>query len=116
MFASPIELMAISSLNSLAPGESTRVIWGVTNVSQETFDQKYLYRAVRSSLRLLDGDIDHKHLAFFDTANAPHDIQRSPYQKPIQELRPGNTCVIETRIGIKQASEVVPYQGFENRR
>lgn len=108
----PIELMPITSLNSLAPGESTRVIWGVTNVSQETFDQKYLYRAVRSSLRLLGGDLDPKHLAFFDTANAPHNIQQSPFQKPIQELRPGDTCVIETRIGIKDASEVIPYQGF----
>ena len=106
----PIELMAITSLSSLAPGESTRVIWGVTNVSQETFDQKYLYRAVRSSLRLLGGDLDPKHLAFFDTHNAPYDILKSAFRKPIQELRPGDTCVIETRIGIKDASEVVAYQ------
>lgn len=108
----PVELMAITSLNSLAPGESTRIIWGVTNVSSETFDQKYLYRAVRSNLRLLGGDLDAKYLAFFDTADAPHDIQRSEFTRPIQELRPGDTCVIETRIGIQESNEVVPYQGF----
>ena len=108
----PVELMAITSLNSLAPGESTRVIWGITNVSEETFDQKYLYRAVRSSLRLLGGDVPSDELVFFDTEDAEFDILGSPYQKPIAELKPGQTRVIETRIGIKESSDVIPYQGF----
>ena len=108
----PIELTPISSLNSLAPGESTRVIWAIKNVSEETFDQKYLYRAVRASLRLLGGDLDTQHLVFFDTDDAPHDIVQSEFAKPISELRPGHTEIIETRIGVKQSRDIVPYQGF----
>ena len=108
----PVELLAITSLNSIAPGESTRVIWGVTNVSEETFDQKYLYRAIQSSIRLIGGDIALEHLAFFDTDDDPFDLQSRAFTKRIQELRPGQTQFFETRIGVKPHASVVAYQGF----
>ncbi|MFK8114957.1 MAG: hypothetical protein AB8B91_22330 [Rubripirellula sp.] len=108
----PIELTAIASLNSLAPGEFTRVIWAVKNVSQETFDQKYLYRAVQSSIRWIGGDLDTKHLKFLDHQETPRDIVETPFVKPIPDLRPGQSTVIEMRIGIEEADEIVPYQGF----
>ena len=108
----PIELTPISALHSLAPGESTRVIWAVKNISQETFDQKYLYRAVRSSVRFLAGDLDPKHVIFFDDGDQNYDLVASPFQKRIGELRPGDTQVIETRVGIRQSDDVIPYQSF----
>ena len=88
------------------------MIWAVKNISQETFDQKYLYRAVRSSVRFLAGDLDPKHVIFFDDGDQTHDLVASPFQKRIGELRPGDTQVIETRVGIRQSDDVIPYQGF----
>ena len=108
----PVELRAITSLNSMAAGESTRVIWAVTNVGQETFDQKYLARAVRTNLRLIGGDLELDNLAFFDSEDAPYDFVNKPWQRPIQELRPGQTQIIETRVGIKEHADVIPYQGI----
>jgi hypothetical protein len=108
----PIELTPIESLNSIAPGESTRVIWGVKNISEQTFDQKYLYRAVQSSIRWLGGDLESQHVVFFDTSDAPFDLIQSALTKPTSELRPGETQVLETRIGIKESDQIVPYQGF----
>ncbi len=108
----PVELTAIRSLNSLAPGESTRVIWSVTNLSEETFDQKYLYRAVRTNIKLIGGDLALSHLVFFDTDDAPFNVQRTPFTKPVQQLGPGRTVVFETRVGVKQETAVVAYQGF----
>ena len=108
----PVELTAVTCLNSLAPGESTRVIWSISNTSQETFDQKYLYRAVQSSVECLGGDLDSRHVVFFDTTDTEFDLLSSRYTKPIAELRPGESRVIETRVGIKQTREVIPYQGI----
>lgn len=108
----PIELVAITCLNSLAPGESTRMIWGVTNVGEETFDQKYLYRAVRSQVRLLGGDLDLDQVVFFGVDDAEFDLRSADYQRRLSELAPGQTCVLETRIGIKESSHAIPYQGF----
>ncbi|MGI9470865.1 MAG: hypothetical protein ACR2NZ_05000, partial [Rubripirellula sp.] len=108
----PVELTAITSLNSLAPGESTRLIWAVTNVGKETFDQKYLYRAVRSSVRLLDGDMDPQFVIFFDPDEQEFELSKTDYQKPVGDLRPGETRVIEVRVGIRSGATVTPYQGF----
>lgn len=108
----PIELVAVTCLNSLAPGESTRVIWGVTNVGEETFDQKYLYRAVRSQVRLLGGDLDLNQVVFFGVDDAEFDLRTADYQRQLSELAPGQTCVMETRIGIKQSCHAIPYQGI----
>ncbi len=108
----PVELTPLTSLNSLAPGETTRLIWAVKNVSSETFDQKYLYRAVRSNLRLVSGDMESRHVVFFDGDDAPFDLLQADYRRPVSELRPGDTFLIETRIGISENSDVVPYQGF----
>ncbi|WP_146532564.1 DUF7932 domain-containing protein [Rubripirellula reticaptiva] len=108
----PIELSPITCLNSLAPGESTRVIWGVTNVGDETFDQKYLYRAIRSHVRLLGGDLDNQQIVFFGTDNAEIDLLTAAYEKRVGELAPGVTTVVETRIGIRDSANAIPYQGF----
>tara|TARA_R110002049_G_scaffold285698_4_gene467091 strand:- start:257996 stop:261421 length:3426 start_codon:yes stop_codon:yes gene_type:complete len=108
----PVQLRAITSLNSLAPGESTRVIWAVTNVGDEPFDHEYLRRAVNSHVRLIGGDIDRKHLLFFDTDDNPHDLVKTELTLAVRDLDPGETRIFETRIGVKDQPEVVPYHGF----
>ena len=117
----PIELTPMTCLNSLAPGESTRLIWAVKNVGTETFDQKYLYRSVRSRLRLLGGDLNQDLIAFFDDEDLPcavdvNDGQTTDWEKRIGELRPGDSILIETRIGIRDdlpdGPVAIPYQGF----
>ena len=60
----PVHIAALTCLNSLAPGEATRVIWAIRNDGEETFDQKYTYRAVQSHLRLLGGDLDPAHVVY----------------------------------------------------
>jgi hypothetical protein len=107
----PVELMPVTCLGSLAPGESTRLIWAVTNRSSETLGHKYLRRAVRSKLELLGGDVDQQHLVFFDQQDQPHDLAGESFQVPIRELRSGQTHLIETRVGVLETPEVVPYQG-----
>lgn len=111
-FQFPIELAPIRSLRSLAPGESTRVIWGVTNRGSETFDHKHLCRAVRTKLGLLGGDIDASQLAFFDHEGQPHDLAETRFDLPIRDLEPGQTQTIETRIGVRSGGETIAYQGF----
>ena len=108
----PIELTPINCLGSLAPGESTRVIWAVTNRSPETFGQRYLRRAVRSTLGLLDGDVDRQHLVFFDDQDQPYDLVGQPFQSPIRDLKPGQTQLLETRVGVADTPGVIAYQGF----
>ena len=108
----PVELSSITSLNSLAPGESTRVIWDVVNTGTETFDHKYLHRAVQAHLRFLGGDIGLEHIVFFDDQGDPHDLIQTPMQRPIRSFAPGDVRRIETRIGIKNNPEVVPYHGM----
>ncbi len=108
----PVEMTAITCLNSLAPGESTRVLFGVTNIGDETFDQKYLYRAIRANVRLLGGDLEPNNIIFFTSEDAEFDVVGQAYEKRIGELLPGKTCVIETRIGIRESTSAVPYQGF----
>ncbi|TWU07476.1 DUF7932 domain-containing protein [Stieleria varia] len=109
----PVVIEAMTCLNSLAPGETTRVIWSVKNVGEETFDQKYLYRAVQSHLSLLDGDLDRSHIVFFDTNQKEHDLLQSDFRLPIGELRPGQSQIIETRIGVRDHDDIIAYQGFE---
>lgn len=108
----PVELTPVSCLGSLAPGESTRLIWAVTNRSSETLGHKLLRRAVRTKLELLGGDVDQQHLVFFDEQDQPHDLATESFQVPIRELQAGKTHLIETRVGVLETSEVVPYQGF----
>jgi hypothetical protein len=113
----PVELTPITCLNSLAPGESTRVIWSVKNIGAETFDQKYLYRSVRSRLRLLGGDLHQNLIAFFDDEDSSFAIQSvdgqsTDWEKRVGELRPGESTIIETRIGIRDQPGAVAYQGF----
>lgn len=109
----PIHIAAMTCLNSLAPGESTRVIWAIRNDSEETFDQKYLYRAVQTHLRLLDGDLNQFHVVFLDTSESEFDLTASDFRKPVSELRPGQTMVLEARVGIEDHTDIVPYQGIE---
>ena len=108
----PVQLKAITCLNSLAPGESTRVIWAFTNVGTETFDHKLMHRAVQSHARYLGGDIQNEHIVFFDNENGLHDLTTSPMQLPIRDLKPGETRVVECRIGVKDDPLVQPYHGF----
>ena len=108
----PVELTAITCLNSLAPGESTRVIWAITNVGDETFDHKYLHRAVQSAVRLLGGDMNMTHLKFFDQGDDPFDLQHGELKLPLRSFRPGDVRVFETRVGIQDHTDVIPYQGF----
>ena len=108
----PVEIRALTCLNSLAPGESTRVIFAVTNVGDETFDHKYLFRAVQARVRYFGGDIDSQHIRFFDNEDKPHDLVAETMTRPIRALQPGETRVIETRIGVKDVDGVVAYQGF----
>ena len=108
----PVQLRAITSLNSLAPGESTRVIWAVTNIGGERFDHEYLHRAVTNHVRLIGGDLDPHHLVFFDTNDEPFDIAKEHLKLPVRNLDPGTTQIFETRIGVKDEPSVVPYNGF----
>lgn len=108
----PVEIQALTCLNSLAPGESTRVICAIRNVGQETFAQKYLYRACQSKLRLLGGDLDPKLVRFFDDLDKNHSLLDSEFAKPIAQLKPGESAIFETRIGIVESAAAVPYQGF----
>ena len=110
--AFPIELTPITCLNSLAPGESTRLIWAVKNTGSETFDQKYLYRSVRTRLRLLGGDLDSQLIAFYNDAGDPFVVRSADFEKRVSELRPGENAIIETRIGIHDKPGAIPYQGF----
>ena len=108
----PVEIKALTCLNSLAPGESTRVIWAVTNVGEETFDHKYLRRAVKNSVTYLGGDVDVDCVQFFDDEDEPYDLVSGPMVRPIRDMKPGESRVIETRVGVKETSQLVPYQGF----
>ncbi|MGB7342922.1 MAG: hypothetical protein WBD20_01805 [Pirellulaceae bacterium] len=108
----PVELTAITCLNSLAPGESTRVIWAITNIGTETFDHKYLHRAVQTYVRMLGGDVDLQHLQFFDHQNRAYDLLKDDLTIPLRAFGPGETRVLETRIGVKDHEDVIAYQGF----
>ncbi len=106
----PVELTDIIALNSLAPGESTRVRWGITNTSSETFDDKLTYRSLRTGGRLLGGNLDENQIVFYDDTDQPHDLLREEYQVAVRNLAPGQTHWIETRIGVRYHSDVVAYQ------
>lgn len=108
----PVELTAITCLNSIAPGESTRLIWAVRNIGTETFDQQYLYRSVRSRLRLLGGDLNKDLVIFFDDEDAAYNVQSMDFEKRVGQLQPGDQALIETRIGIRDQPGAIPYQGF----
>ena len=115
--AFPVELTPLTCLNSLASGESTRMIWAVKNIGTETFDQKYLYRSVRTRLRLLGGDLNPHLIAFFDDEGGEFAVETGDFEKRLGELRPGEHTVIETRIGIRDQvgtdqPRAIPYQGF----
>jgi hypothetical protein len=108
----PVELTPLACLNSLAPGESTRVIWGVKNVGDETFDQTSLHRAVRTRMRTLGGDINPELLVFFDDKDEPTQIHGVDFEHRVGKLAPGETTVVEVRIGIRDDPAAIPYQGF----
>ncbi|TWU35926.1 DUF7932 domain-containing protein [Novipirellula artificiosorum] len=108
----PIELTDVIALNSLAPGESTRVRWGITNLSEETFDDQMFHRSVQTGVRLLGGDVDLDQLLFFDDTDAPRDLLEQEYRSAVRNLEPGETRWIETRIGIRDHSDVIAYQAF----
>jgi len=108
----PVELTAVTALKSLAPGESTRLIWAVTNISEETFDQHHLVRAVKSSVRWMDGDMNIEHVIFFDPEGQECNLQQSIFQHPIANLPPGGQCIIEVRVGIRSGADVTPYEDF----
>ena len=108
----PIQLSEITALNSLAPGESTRVRIQVTNISNEMFGEQHGFRSVRVGGRLLGGDLDSRHLVFFDSDDQPHDWLTQEFREAIRKLKPGESRQIETRVGIKDSTEVIPYQNF----
>jgi hypothetical protein len=108
----PVELTPLVCLNSLAPGESTRVIWGVKNVSDETFDQTALHRAVRTRMRTLVGDVNPELIVFFDDKDEPATINGVNFEHRVGKLASGETTVIEVRIGVRDDPSVIPYQGF----
>lgn len=108
----PIELTDVIALNSLAPGESTRVRYGITNVGSETFDDGLTFRSVQTGARLLGGDVDLGQLLFFDDADEPCDLLEQEFRRAVRKLAPGETRWIETRIGIRASSDVIAYQAF----
>lgn len=109
----PVELSEIISLRSLAPGESTRMIFSITNIGDETFSQNYLYRAVRTSVRRLTGDLDPAAIIFFDPDGNEAEIVNQAFVLPVRELEPGQSVRVETRLGIRANAPATPYQKFE---
>lgn len=81
----PVELTLIRSLTILALGDSTILTWAITNTSEETFDQKHLYRAVNSSIRLMTqnsntaADITHESIIFFDPDGTECNLHKSAF-------------------------------------
>ncbi|GAA5505329.1 hypothetical protein [Novipirellula caenicola] len=108
----PLQLSEITALNSLAPGESTRVRFAITNIGDETFDDRAFHRSARAGIRLLDGDIDKSQLLFFDDSDNPHDLLAEEFRHAVRNLAAGETQWIETRIGIREHSDVIAYQCF----
>ncbi len=108
----PIQLSDITALNSLAPGESTRVRYTITNIGDETFDDRLLHRSVRMGTRLLSGDVDQNQILFFDIEGLPHDLLTQEYFTAIRNLAPGESRVIESRIGVRYHSDVIAYQSL----
>ncbi|EMI20225.1 hypothetical protein RMSM_02844 [Rhodopirellula maiorica SM1] len=108
----PLRLSEITALNSLAPGESTRVRFAITNIGDETFDDRVYHRSVRSGIRLFGGDINSNQLLFFDDTDEPHDLLAEEFRHAVRNLAAGETRWIETRIGIRNHSDVIAYQSF----
>lgn len=108
----PLQLTEITALNSLAPGESTRVRYAITNIGDETYDDRAYHRSVRTGIRLLGGDIDKNQLLFFNDSDMPHDLRAEEFRDAVRNLSPGETRWIETRIGIRNHSDVIAYQSF----
>ncbi|MEM1069418.1 MAG: hypothetical protein AAGI63_11020, partial [Planctomycetota bacterium] len=82
-------------------------------VGEETFAQKYLYRAVQSSIRRLTGDLDPNAIVFFDPDGHEVGIVDADFTLPVRELQPGASVQIETRVGIRESAHVTPYQKIE---
>ncbi len=114
----PVELLTVRSLTSLAPGESTILTWSIKNTSDETFDQKHLYRAVKSSIRLIPNPstsgeaFNHTPIVFFDPEENEHQLHQSPFQQSARDFGPGQVQTVQTRVGIKQETDVNAYTEF----
>lgn len=108
----PVELTPLACLRSLAPGESTRVIWALVNRSNQTFGRQWLRRSIQSRVRLIGGDLRQDLIVYFDRENREHDLLEQEDAYEPQELGPGERYLIETRIGVLDQTAEVSYQGF----
>ena len=109
----PVELSDIVSLRSLAPGESTRLIFSILNVGTETLSQNFLHRALRCNIRRLGGDLDPAEVVFFDVDGNECDIVQHAFTQPIQQLDAEQSVQIEARLGLRKSTHVTPYEKFE---
>ncbi|HSO40153.1 MAG TPA: hypothetical protein VLT33_46825 [Labilithrix sp.] len=101
----PIEASPLGSLFSLAPGQSARIRWSITNVSEKAYGVRSdLGRAVSVFLGLArEPGLDASELHFFDEhgTRIPLDVG---FRRAVPEIAPGQTVAFEGTIAVAETA------------
>lgn len=109
----PLEASPISCLPSLAPGEGTRLAFGIENVSTKPFGAKSdIGRHIAYSLALFASEVGADRVGYATTSGAkvPLDVGLSG---AIDRLDPGKVATIDGVLSV--AREAIPYQAIRLR-
>lgn len=100
----PVELSAITSLYSLAPGQAARVLWSITNVSDRAFGvDSSVGRALGIELRLEGGELFDDHVLFIDRTGRRHSLVEG-FVVAVPRLEPKQAASFEGVIAVSPSA------------
>ena len=102
----PIEVEFVRSLKSLVPGEATRFMIKITNISKRDYGaDSDLKRILQIVTERSGGDLDAEHLKFFDKAGKPLDLNAG-ILTAIAKLKSGESALVEGIMGVHADAEI----------
>jgi hypothetical protein len=113
----PIRISVISGLNSLRPGETTRIFWEVENISDRDFGgdvtlSEGVRRDIISLFKRTGGDLDPRFVQFGDAQGKPLNADDGVVEK-ILKLKKGEKVIVEGELQVKPRAPVYQNATYE---
>lgn len=103
----PIEISEISGLNSVGPGQSTRVFWNVKNISTKDFgSESEIRRELGLQFGWTGGEMQAAQLTFTDGSGKTVEMQND-FISAVSTLKAGESVLVEGTLEL--SPDVLPY-------
>ncbi len=110
----PVEISPITALPSLAPGESTQVIWKVTNISKKDFGgESELRRIIQTGIKRMGGDLSPESITLTDSEGKPVSLEQG-FLRQISLLKAGESTLVTLNLSVSKNATAYTSSNFHS--